>query len=72
MDKLEIEEVIHEKEERMKNLERMREKFNETGKPVAADRTGHRITEVIEDLHDLRNALAEFEERDGQIRTGSE
>jgi DNA repair ATPase RecN len=72
MDKLEIQEVIHEKEERLKNLERMRDKFNAQPNPLAAMRTEGRITEVVEDLHDLRNALAEFEERDGQIRTGSE
>ncbi len=72
MDKLEIQEVIAEKEERLKNLERMQEKYSEAGNAVAANRASHRATEVVEDLHDLRQALAEFEERDGQIRTGSE
>ena len=72
MDKLELEEVIHEKEERLTNLERMREKYTEAGNTVAANRASHRATEVVEDLHDLRQALAEFDERDGQIRTGSE
>ena len=71
MDKLELEEVIHEKEERLANLEKMQEKFNQKGNPLAAMRTEHRITEVVEDLHDLRQALAEFDERDGQIRTGA-
>ncbi len=72
MDKLELEEVIHEKEERLTNLERMREKYTEAGNIVAANRASDRATEVVEDLHDLRQALAEFEERDGKIRTGSE
>ena len=72
MDKMEIEEAIHEKEERMKNLERMKEKFDKQPNPLAAMRTEGRITEVVEDLHDLRQALGEFEEREGQIRTGSE
>ncbi len=72
MDKLEIEETIHEKEERLVNLERMRDKFNAQPNPLAAMRTEGRITEVVEDLHDLRQALAEMDERDGQIRTGSD
>ncbi len=72
MDKMEIEEVIHEKEERLTNLERMEKKYNEAGNHVAAQRTSGRATEVVEDLIDLRQALAEFEERDGQIRTGSQ
>ena len=72
MEKGEIEEAIHEKEERLKNLERMQKKFTEQPNPLAAQRTGHRITEVVEDLHDLRQARDEFTEREGQIRTGSE
>ena len=72
MDKLESEEVIHEKEARLANLERMRDKFNAQPNPLAAMRTEGRITEVVEDLHDLRQALGEVEERDGQIRTSSD
>ncbi len=72
MEKLEIEEAIHEKEERLKNLERMQEKFTKQPNPLAAMRTEGRITEVVEDLIDLKQALDEFEEHEGQIRTGAQ
>jgi hypothetical protein len=71
MDKLELEEAIHEKEGRLTNLERMRDKFTAQPNPLAVMRTEGRITEVVEDLHDMRQALAEFDERDGKIRTGA-
>jgi hypothetical protein len=56
----------------MKNLDRMRELYGREGNEAASVRTSGRITEIVEDLLDLRSALAEFDERDGKIRTGSE
>ena len=72
MDKIQIDGKIANLEGRLEKLDRMRELYAAEGNEAGASRTAHRITEVVEDLHDLRQARSEFDERDGQIRTGAE
>ncbi len=72
MDKLQLVGRIANLEDRVDKLGRMRDLYREQDNEPAAVRVGYRITEIIEDLHDFRQALAEFDERDGQIRTGAE
>jgi predicted transcriptional regulator len=45
---------ILDKEERIKNLEKMRHKYEGQGRTVNADRCTSRITEIMEDIIDLK------------------
>lgn len=55
-------ERIRLREVRIKELERMRTMYSRQGRSVNADRCGHEITELVEDIIDLKAAKDDIEE----------